>query len=143
MIEAYRGTNLQQAMTDFIRAETIARMPNQGQLLDQALLNEADVDLLMGQPNSAAKALGESKTLLVREYPDATLDAWRYAVWNTVDAKVLASMGDATAAALISDAQAVIQERFGNSGFYSLLAARRAAVVASELKRQPAPSPLR
>jgi tetratricopeptide (TPR) repeat protein len=135
MIEAYRG-NLENARKDFEEAELIACMPNQAELLDQVLLNEADLALTSSQPDHAAALLNQSKALLMQAYPDVHANAWRYAVWDTVNAELLASKGDlGSATASIDAARATILQRFGEAGFYSLLAARRASIVANTQQR--------
>jgi hypothetical protein len=57
-------------------------------------------------------------------------EAWRYAIWDTVDAELLARQGDAAAAsAKIGAALPVITARFGPNGFHTLLARRRGKLV--------------
>jgi ATP/maltotriose-dependent transcriptional regulator MalT len=134
MIDAYRG-HLDIARSEIQRADSIARMPGQGELLDQVLLNEADIELANGNLPRAAALLAESKTLLQKAHPESPADAWRYAVWDAANAQLLAANGDsASAAKTLFAAQAVIIQRFGTKGFYNMLAQRRALLIASARK---------
>jgi Tetratricopeptide repeat len=134
MIDAYRG-RLDIARSEILRAETIARLPDQGELLDQVLLNEADIELADGNRTRAAALLAESKLLLQKAHPESASDAWRYAVWDSVNAQLLAANGDyAAAASLLAAAQRILARRFGETGFYSLLAKRRALLIANASK---------
>ena len=139
MIDAYRG-QLDRARSEIAQAEAIARLPDQGELLDQVLLNAADLELAGGNRARASALLSESKDALEKTHPNSDSNAWRYAVWDTVNAEQLAANGDAAAAeqSLIA-AQAIIRQRFGTTGFYSLLAERRAQESKKAL-RAPKPS---
>jgi len=129
MIDAYRG-HLDRAIREIQRADSIARLPNQGELLDQVLLNEADIALANGDPQKAAALLAESKALLMKAHPDDPGNAWRYAVWNAVNAQLLAANGDSIAALrALTAAQTIIIQRFGPGGFHSMLAKQRIASV--------------
>jgi hypothetical protein len=106
-------------------------MPDHGELLDQVLLNEADIDLAANQYERASSLLEESKLALQKSHPDARDDAWRYAVWDSVNAQLLASKGEtARAAATLAKAQSVLVNRFGVNGFYCTIAKRRMALIA-------------
>ncbi len=70
MIDAYRG-RLDAARSEIRRAESIARLPDHGELLDQVLLNEADIELANGNRARAAALLAESKALLQKAHPTA------------------------------------------------------------------------
>jgi tetratricopeptide (TPR) repeat protein len=119
MIDAYKG-HLEAARTEFQRAESIARLPDHGELLDQVLLNEASMELPGGDRARAGALLAESKALLQKAHPDAKTDAWRYAVWDTVNAGLLAANGDTAAAmSTLAAAQKVIDARFGPTSYYS------------------------
>jgi ATP/maltotriose-dependent transcriptional regulator MalT len=131
MIDAYRG-RVDIARSEIRRAESIARLPDQGELLDQVLLNEADIELAGGDRSRAADLLAESKALLEKSHPDSTADAWRYAVWDAVNAQLLAADGKpAEAANTLSTAQKILVQRFGESGFYCILAKRRTLLIAN------------
>ena len=131
MIDAYRG-HLDAARSEIRHADSIARLPDQGELLDQVLLNEADIELAGGDQSRAAALLTESKLLLLKAHPDVTADAWRYAVWDSVNAQLLAANGDfATAASVLDSAQKVLTRRFGETGLYSLLTRRRTLLIAN------------
>jgi tetratricopeptide (TPR) repeat protein len=134
MIDAYRG-RLDVALSEIKRADAIARLPDHGELLDQVLLNEADIELAVGDRLKAAALLAESKALLEKAHPNAATDAWRYAVWDAVEAQLLAANGDAAAAqSMLFAAQKIIIQRFGAGGFYNLLAQRRAQLIANARK---------
>jgi tetratricopeptide (TPR) repeat protein len=132
MIDAYRGRT-DQARAEIDRAEKIARLPDHGELLDQVLLNKADLDITHGARDQAAALLNESKDLLQQGHADAKANAWRYAIWNTVNAELLAVNGDsASAMKLLASAEEIIVQRFGVDGFYNLLAKQRASFIANE-----------
>jgi tetratricopeptide (TPR) repeat protein len=133
MIDAYQG-RLDNAQREIERAATIARLPDHGELLDQVLLTEADVELAKGHFARAAELLTESKSLLQKAHPQESADAWRYAVWDAVNAQLLAVNGDSGAAVALAAAQRIIVQRFGPNGFYNLLAKRRAILIASARK---------
>jgi len=131
MVDAYGGRAVE-ARSDFQRAERIARLPDHGELLDQVLLNEADLEIARGDHARASALLDESKKLLGQAHPNDSANAWRYAVWDTVNAELIAKNGDgATAAGILANAQKVITQRFGPKGFYTILAQRRALLVSS------------
>jgi tetratricopeptide (TPR) repeat protein len=131
MIDAYRG-RLSDARSEIQRADSIARLPDHGELLDQVLLNEADIELASGNRTRAAALLMESKALLQKAHPDSSADAWRYAVWDSVNAQLLAADGDTAAAARILEAaQRILTRRFGEGGFYCQLAKRRTLLIAN------------
>jgi tetratricopeptide (TPR) repeat protein len=132
MIDEYAGRTAE-AQAEIRRAEQIARLPNHGVLLDEVLLNLADLALESGHADQAAAALAESRRLLEAAYPLTRNpgEAWRYALWDTVNAKFLAQRGDSKSAKRIVDAALpVIERRFERNGFNSLLARRRAQAVA-------------
>ena len=132
MIDAYRG-RLSAAWSEIQRADSIARLPDQGELLDQVLLNEADLELSSGNRDRARALLVESKALLQKAHPEGPADAWRYAVWDSVNAQLLATDGDSAAAARILDAaQRILTRRFGEDGFYCQLAKRRAIWIGNQ-----------
>jgi eukaryotic-like serine/threonine-protein kinase len=140
MIDAYDG-HMAEAHAEILRAEKIARLPNQGTLLDQVVLNVADLALRDGDTNRAAAALAESRRLLEATFPIAEhpTEGWRYALWDTVNAQLLAHQGDPVAARrTIAAAIPVIVQRFGPTGFYSLLAHRRAQMIEDSLVARPA-----
>jgi Tetratricopeptide repeat len=140
MIDGYSG-KLTEANAEIARAEKIARQPNNGQLLDQVLLNVADLALRSGHPDAAAKPLDESQALLKAAHPldQQPAEAWRYAVWDTVNAESLAHAGKiAEARAAIAAAIPIIDKRYGPRSFYNLLAQRRLEYV-NEQERSALP----
>jgi tetratricopeptide (TPR) repeat protein len=138
MIDAYHG-KLSAAASEIERAEKIARLPAHGMILDQVLLNVADVQFQLGNFDRSTTSLSESRRLLETAFPldKRPTEAWRYAVWDTVHAELLAHEGkDLAARKAIEDASPVIAKRFGSAGFYSLLVERRSSSVENELKRK-------
>jgi tetratricopeptide (TPR) repeat protein len=134
MIDAYRG-RLDVALSEIRRADSIARLPDHDEFLDQVLLNEADIELAKGDRLKAAALLTEAKALLEKAHPRTAKDAWRYAVWDAVNAQLLAANGDvAGAEQALSAARAIIIQRFGEKGFHNLLANRRALLIAGAQK---------
>jgi hypothetical protein len=78
------------------------------------------MELPGGDRARAGALLAESKALLQKAHPDAKTDAWRYAVWDTVNAGLLAANGDTAAAmSTLAAAQKVIDARFGPTSYYS------------------------
>ncbi|HEY6621869.1 MAG TPA: tetratricopeptide repeat protein [Steroidobacteraceae bacterium] len=134
MIDAYHD-RLDAALSEIRRADAIARLPDQDELLDQVVLNEANFELLKGNSMRAAALLTEAKTRLEKAHPNTTSDAWRYAVWDAVNAQLLAANGDIVGAGrTLSAAQKIIVQRFGEKGFYNLLVNRRARLIAGAQK---------
>jgi ATP/maltotriose-dependent transcriptional regulator MalT len=129
MIDAYRH-RAKEAGDEIDRAEKIARLPDHGELLDQVLLNEADLEVARGDPVHAAALLDEAGKLLKQAHPKDSANAWRYAVLDTVSAELVAINGDpASARRTLEPARQVILQRFGANGFYALLADRRARTI--------------
>jgi hypothetical protein len=134
MIDAYRG-RIDVALAEIRRADFVARLPDHGELLDQVLLNEADIELTTGNRIKAIALLREAKGLLEKAHPQVATDAWRYAVWDSVNAQLIAATGDvAGAQRSLAAAQSIIIERFGPNGFFNMLAKRRAQAIASMRK---------
>jgi tetratricopeptide (TPR) repeat protein len=118
MIDAFQG-HLAVAKQEAQRAESIARLPDHSELLDQVLLNEASIDLAEGDRTRASSLLAESRQLLTKAHPDSKADAWRYAVWDTVNARLTAASGDlAGAEKALATAERTLDARFGASSFY-------------------------
>jgi tetratricopeptide (TPR) repeat protein len=127
MIDLYNG-KVETALAEITRAERIARMPDHGELLDRVLLQKADVQLATGHRAEAAALLTESRGLIEKAHPPGKDQgsAWRYAIWDLVEAPRLAQDGKITEAKQVLDnARLVISQRFGPGGFYSLVARRR------------------
>jgi tetratricopeptide (TPR) repeat protein len=134
MIDGYSG-RFPAAQAEIERAERIARLPNQGALLDQVLLNAADFELRGDRVQRAPALLAESRRLLQAAFPpqQQSTEAWRYAILDTVDAELIAHQGDAaTARRKLASALPIIEKRFGPSGFQSLLAQRRVQFVETQ-----------
>jgi tetratricopeptide (TPR) repeat protein len=131
MIDAYRGRT-KAALAEIERAESIARLPDQGELLDQVLITRADIELSLGNRAAAARSLAEGKELLQKAHPESPAEAWRYAVWDSANAPLLAASGDSAAAvATLASAREVLVRRFGENGLYTLLTKRRALVISN------------
>jgi tetratricopeptide (TPR) repeat protein len=137
MIDEYRG-DLTAARSEIGRAETIARLREHNDLLDQVLLNEADIEFASGNPTRAGALLDESRTLLQKNYPRDAGNAWRYALWDSVNAERLAAQGnDAAARSALAAANPVILQRFGPQGFYSLQALKRSMQIERTARNAP------
>ena len=131
MIDAFKG-RLDDARKEIERAEKIARLPDQGNLLDQVLLTAADIYVQTGDRQQAAARLSESFRLLEAKYPESNDPsvAWRYAVWGLVNAQLQAQDGNALAAEQsLRQARAVIEKRFGPGSFYVQLVDRRQQAI--------------
>jgi tetratricopeptide (TPR) repeat protein len=138
-IDLYNGRG-DTAHAEIVRAEHIARLPDHGELLDQVLLNEADVEVSLGRPIHAAALLAEARTALEASHPlsAGVGSAWRYAIWDLVNARLLTREGKyAQARGVLDQALARILQRFGQAGFYSLVARRQTEQLA-QLSRRPA-----
>jgi tetratricopeptide (TPR) repeat protein len=134
MIDAFRG-KIDAALQEIRQAEALARMPDQGELLDQVLINRASFDLARGDSGDASKVLAEARATLQMLHPDAKQEAWRYAEWDVVNSGLLAEEGNLAAAEqTLSAAREVLRARFGAHGFYSVLADRQALAI-----QKPAP----
>ncbi len=129
MIDLYRE-HMDAARDEIQRAEAIARLDEHHELLDQVLINAANLDLAGGNRQEAAKRLAEAKAELEKAHPDRQADAWRYAVWDTVNAGVLAANGEKTTAAhtLLAD-QKVLDDRFGPDSFYGRQVRNQLAMI--------------
>jgi tetratricopeptide (TPR) repeat protein len=129
MIDAYHG-QFGAAHIEIQRAEAIARLPDRDEVLDQVLLNEADIELASGNQARASALLAESKRLLQKAHPISKANEWRYARWDTVNAGLMAAKGDTAAAeqALVT-AQRILRDRFGPTGFYTQLAERQLKLI--------------
>jgi tetratricopeptide (TPR) repeat protein len=124
MIDTYRG-RLEQAKQEIQEAVTIARLPDHGELLDQVLLNAADLDLSSGDLRGAQTLLSESRHALEAAHPASSANTWRYAVWDAVHARLMAALGDtAGAQGTLTRAQEILRSRFGPDGFYTMRAER-------------------
>jgi tetratricopeptide (TPR) repeat protein len=134
MIDAYRE-RLEMARREIARADSIAHLPDHGEILDQVLLTEANIELMSGHVSRAGALLTESKVLLQKSHPLTLDDAWRYAVWDVVNARFLAASGNgAAAASSLDSAQPILIKRFGETGFYNLLAQRSAGFMTQRAK---------
>jgi tetratricopeptide (TPR) repeat protein len=124
MIDAYHG-NLERAKAEIDRAVAIARLPDHGELLDQVLLNAADLAIAAGNPANAKTLLAEAKSALERAHPLASDNVWRYAVWDSVNARLLGVEGNRLSAKrILATAEGALSARFGPNGFYMVRAER-------------------
>lgn len=129
MIDMEDG-RLQQAEQELQRADSLAQSTGQTQLLDQVVLNEARVAIANGDLPRTATLLARSMALLRKSYPQTPSAAWRYAVWNVVNAQLLAARGDAPSATQSLDAaEKVIDARFGASSYYGQLVKKELALI--------------
>jgi tetratricopeptide (TPR) repeat protein len=132
-IHSFRG-QLAEARKEIDRALSIAQLPGHGAFLSLVQMTCAYVDLAEARNLDAAAALlTDSHGLLEQEYPlnKNAAAAWRYAVWDSVDARLLAARGESTRARqLLTASVPVIEQRFGASGFYSQRARKILASLA-------------
>jgi tetratricopeptide (TPR) repeat protein len=128
MAYLYQGDTAR-ARLDIDRALQIARLRNY-RMLDQVVLNAADLDLSAGRTEEASPLLNEARRLLEARYPlskDPSAE-WRYAAWDAVNADLLAlEHHPEDARATFARARAVLVKRFGPQGFYVLRLDQRAA----------------
>ena len=72
---------------------------------------------------------------LQKAHPNVEGNAWRYAVWECVNAQLTAAAGDEVGAReSLRQALATLTRRFGPNGFYSLLTTRRLAALETARK---------
>jgi tetratricopeptide (TPR) repeat protein len=120
--------NVADAVPILDRALEIARLRNHS-ILDQVVLNAADLELCTHRTEAAAALLSEARRLLESRYPQPT-DAtakWRYAAWDAVNAEYLAlAHHPDEARATFARARDVLTNRFGPQGFYVLRLDQRA-----------------
>jgi tetratricopeptide (TPR) repeat protein len=129
MIAAFQG-DFVEAGKNFASADRIARMPEHDEILDQVLLNEADVALHTGDKKHAAELLQQSRTALAKAHPNDPLNAWRYAVWDTVAAELTAINGAADSGmATVRAARATIVQHFGEGSYYAQLTDKRTKFI--------------
>ena len=135
MIDAYRD-RWDDASAKFEQAKEIAELPG-GPFLDQVLLNEADLALHNGDLQRAATFLTRSKASLEEAHKNDATNAWRYAVWDSVNAELLAARGDTDGALrTLVAAGALLRQRFGPTGLYPQLVERRV----ERIKSHPQPA---
>lgn len=133
MAYLYQG-DLPAARRDAARALAIARARSHW-LLDQVVLNAADLELSAGHAERAKRLLTEARALLEQRYPLAkdAAEEWRYAVWDSVNAGWLAQQHrPEEARASLQRSRTVLVTRFGPAGFYVLRAEQRAATLGRE-----------
>ncbi len=128
MAYLYEGDHAH-ARADINRALQIARLRNHT-ILDQVLLNAADLELSTHRADGIAPVLGEAKRVLESRYPltnDPSVQ-WRYAAWDAVNAGLMALDGRSDDARVtFARARDVLVKRFGPQGFYVLRLEQRAA----------------
>jgi Tfp pilus assembly protein PilF len=126
----YKG-DLPRAQAYIARALEVAR-PRKHALLDQVVLNQADVDLATSHLDAAGPRLAEARALLEAKYPLAKDPSagWRYAVWDSVNAALLARQNRTVEAqATLERARKALVNRFGARGFYVLRLDQRARAL--------------
>jgi tetratricopeptide (TPR) repeat protein len=129
MIDMDNG-HLQVARQELERAESIAQSSSQSQLLDQVVLNEARLAIANGDVSRTATLLARSKELLQKAHPQSPSEAWRYSIWDIVNAQLLAAKGDTVAAIqTLNAAEKVIDERFGSVSYYGQLVRKQLVLV--------------
>ena len=129
MIDMESG-HLQAAQQELGSAESIAQHTGQTALLDQVVLNEARVAIASGDLSQTANLLARSKGLLQKAHPQSPTEAWRYAVWDVVNAQLLAAKGDvASATTALGADEKVIDARFGPGSYYGLLVRKQLTLI--------------
>ncbi len=132
MAYLYHGDTAR-ARVDLTRALSIARA-REHWLLDQVLVNAADLELADHRMEPARALLAESRQRLENRHPLAKepAEVWRYAVWESVHAAELGAEAHRDeAVAAFTGARATLVERFGPRGFYVLRLDQRQAALAS------------
>jgi len=137
MAYLYQG-DVTRAGADISRALRLARRRSHP-ILDQVILNAADLALSRRRPDDSVPLLSEARQLLEKRFPlnDDPTEHWRYAEWDAVNAACLALQnhrGDAEAP--LANAREVLVKRFGPQGFYVLRLDQRAAAVAPAVARR-------
>lgn len=129
MAYLYEG-DLTRARSDIDKALQIAR-PHDHQILDQVVLNAADLALSTRDIKGAAPLLAEARQLLTARYPQPSDPnaQWRYAVWDSVDAGLLAAEKRPDARAIFARARDVLVRRYGPQSFFVLRLDQRAATL--------------
>ena len=128
MAYLYEGDTAR-ARIEISRALQIARLRN-SVMLDQVVLNAADLELSAHRTEGASPLLDEARRLLETRYPRTKEPAaqWRYAAWDAVNADFLAlEHRPDDARATFARARDVLVKRFGPQGFYVLRLDQRAA----------------
>jgi tetratricopeptide (TPR) repeat protein len=128
MAYLYEGDTAR-ARIEISRALQIARLRN-SVMLDQLVLNAADLELSAHRTEGASPLLDEARRLLETRYPLTKEPAaqWRYAAWDAVNADFLAlEHRPDDARATFARARDVLVKRFGPQGFYVLRLDQRAA----------------
>jgi ATP/maltotriose-dependent transcriptional regulator MalT len=129
MIDMDSG-RLPAAQQELERADSIAQHTGQTAYLDDVVLNEARVAIANGDLSQAATLLTRSKQLLQKAHPQSPTEAWRYAVWDVVNAQLVAAKGDAPSTTTTLDAaEKVIDAQLGPSTYYGLLVRKQLALV--------------
>ncbi len=91
-------------------------------LLDQVLLNTAELQARQGDVTAARAALTEARAVLAEQYPldQMPAEAWRYALHDRVMALILTREREFEAAErLLAASLPVIEKRFGTGRFYT------------------------
>jgi len=128
MAYLYEGDTAR-ARIEISRALQIARLRN-SVMLDQVVLNAADLELSAHRTEGASPLLDEARRLLETRYPLTKEPAaqWRYAAWDAVNADFLSlEHRSDDARATFARARDVLVKRFGPQGFYVLRLDQRAA----------------
>jgi tetratricopeptide (TPR) repeat protein len=129
MIDMESG-RLEEAAQELQRAEAIAQSTGQTEFLDQVELNEARIAAANGDLTQTAVWLDRSKALLQKLHPESASEAWRYAVWDIVNAQLLAAKGDtASATTMLNSSEKAIDARFGPSSYYGKLVRKQLTLL--------------
>jgi tetratricopeptide (TPR) repeat protein len=129
MIDLDNG-RLQAAQQELERADSIAQSTGQSELLDQVMLNEAQLAIENGDVSRTTTLLARSKLLLQKAHPQSPSEAWRYSVWDIVNAQLVAAQGDtASATKILNAAEKVIDGRFGSVSYYGQLVRKQLTLI--------------
>ncbi len=120
MIDLERG-DLTRAGTRLDEALRIARARKHW-MLDQVLLNSADLYARENRLSQARQALEEARSAMKAQYGDslAGMEGWRTAVLGSVEASVTSAAGDMRGAEVsLLAILPVLEARFGANGLYT------------------------
>ncbi len=136
MIDEYEN-RLTEAESKIHRAADIVAVEEHSALRNQVLLTQGYLEILKGNRQLAEQLLDGSKHALESHADRATEYAWQKALWDAIDAQLVASNGDLPKArGMLADARPLLVKRFGEQGFYMLLVARVIGAV-DETPLQP------
>jgi tetratricopeptide (TPR) repeat protein len=124
MIDEYEN-RLSEAEQKIDKAAGIVGVDEHSTLRNQILLTQGYLAMLKGNRKLAGQLLTDSKNALERHRDRSEEYAWQKALWDAIDAQLVASNGDVPKArGMLSEARQELLKRFGGRSFYMLLVAR-------------------